>query len=50
MKINRRIFINKKTGQASITLPKKNLIRFFKKVPLRNKQIIKLRILRWIRL
>jgi len=29
----RKIFINSKTGQASITLPKKKLVKFFKKIP-----------------
>jgi len=31
--IKRKVFINKKTGQASITLPKKEFVKFLKGVP-----------------
>lgn len=31
--IKRTIFLNKKTGQASITLPKKQLLNLFPKIP-----------------
>jgi hypothetical protein len=33
MKLRTKVFINKKTGQASITLPKKKMCKFFKKIP-----------------
>lgn len=33
MKLKRRVFVNKKTGQASITLPKKLIQREFKRMP-----------------
>jgi hypothetical protein len=29
----RKVFFNKKTGQASVTLPKKKLLKFFNKIP-----------------
>lgn len=29
----RKVFLNSKTGQASVTLPKKKLLQFFKRIP-----------------
>jgi len=31
--VKRKVFINKKTGQPSITIPKKELKKFFDKMP-----------------
>ena len=33
MKFNRKIFLNKRTGQASIILPKKKIMKFWKSMP-----------------
>ncbi len=29
----RKVFLNSNTGQPSVTLPKKKLLQFFKKIP-----------------
>lgn len=31
--IRKKVFLNSNTGQPSVTLPKKKLLQFFKKIP-----------------
>lgn len=43
--IRKKVFLNSKTGQPSITLPKKEFLKFFKRMP--KEVIIVVRPVRW---
>lgn len=45
MKFTRKVFLNSNTGQPSVTLSKKELIKFFKKMP--KELVIEVKKVKW---